>query len=102
MASLQQALIVLVGIGAVYPCQAEDRVAEVKPKCIALNRYLTDQALIGHVIETLASPVTGGGIGVARFPQMFLRAQALGKNQPAEWAQLTWEQMKALGQRIVT
>jgi hypothetical protein len=45
--------------------------------------------------------VSGGGIAVNRFPQLFLLAISQGKKQPAEWAQIAWQIIAAQGQRLV-
>jgi hypothetical protein len=45
--------------------------------------------------------VTGGGITVGRFEQLFLLALGQGKKQPAEWAQSVWGILQAQGQKLV-
>ena len=52
-------------------------------------------------INSLASPVTGGGITVGRFQKLFLLAISQGKKQPTEWAQPIWQSLAAQGQRIL-
>jgi hypothetical protein len=52
-------------------------------------------------ISFLASPVTGGGIAVSRFQQIFIAAIAQGRKQPQEWAQMAWDLLAAQGQRII-
>jgi hypothetical protein len=49
----------------------------------------------------LASPVTGGGIMVGRFQQLFLLAMSQGKKQPADWVQFVWQILSAQGQKLV-
>jgi Trk-type K+ transport system membrane component len=49
----------------------------------------------------LASPVTGGGITVTRFEQLFLLAQSQGKKQPGDWAQYAWQILASQGQKLV-
>ena len=98
---LQQAMAVLVGMGAVAPCQSEAAEHEVKKRCQALNQHLCQRARLSKEVETLASPVIGGGITVGRFQQLFLLAIAQGKKKPAEWAQAAWQLLGSQGQRIV-
>lgn len=100
-AALQQALTVLVGMGNTSPCQPEAAEKQVRARCQALNRHLCNRAQLGNEIETLASPVTGGGIAVNRFQQLFLSAIKQGKKQPAEWAQAVWQVLAAQGQSLV-
>ena len=87
---LEQALAVLIGMGAVAPCQSEAAESQVSGRCAALNLQLCKRSLYGANIQTLASPVTGGGVTVSRFQQLFLISIKQGKQQPAEWAQLAW------------
>ncbi len=100
-AALEQALLILVSMGAVAPCQDEASMKQVKVRCHALNRHLCERAQFGNDIETLASPVTGGGVAVNRFEQLFLRAMQQGHKQPAAWARFAWQVLSAQGQRIV-
>ncbi len=46
-------------------------------------------------------PVTGGGVPVNRFQQLFLLAFSQGKKQPMEWAQFTLQTLLAQGQKIM-
>lgn len=100
-AALHQAVAILTGTGAVAPCHDEAASRQVKARCQALNRHLCERAQFGNEIETLASPVTGGGVAVNRFQQLFLLAIQQGKKQPAEWAQKAWQVLSAHGQSIV-
>jgi hypothetical protein len=45
--------------------------------------------------------VTGGGVPVGRFEQLFLREMAQGKKDPQQWASATRALLKAQGQRII-
>jgi hypothetical protein len=80
----------------------EDAVAsKVKKTSRALNTHLMTKARSSNDISFLASPVTGGGISVGRFEQLFLLAMSQGKKQPAEWAQSVWQLLQAQGQKLV-
>ena len=98
---LQQALAVLVSTGAVAPCQSEAVAKQVHKRCAALNQHLCTRAQLGNEITTLASPVTGGGISVNRFQQLFLLAITNGKKQPPEWAAFVWQTLSAQNQKLV-
>ena len=100
-AQLQQAAVVLVGTGAVAPCQSEAVAKQVHKRCAALNRQLRARAQLANEIETLASPVTGGGVAVNRFQQLFLSAMEQGRKQPAEWAQHVWQILVSQDQRLI-
>ena len=45
--------------------------------------------------------MTGGGVTVSRFRQLFLLAIAQGKKQPTEWARLMWQILLSQGQKII-
>jgi len=88
-------------MGAVAPCHDEAATRQVQARCQALNRHLCERAQFGNDIETLASPVTGGGVAVNRLQQLFLRALQHGMQQPQEWAQSVWQVLAAHGQSLV-
>jgi SAM-dependent methyltransferase len=100
-AALQQAMAILVGLGSVAPCQSEAAEQQVVARCTALNQYLCEQAQFGNQVETLASPVTGGGLTVSRFQQLFLRAFKQGKTQPADMAEQAWKILAEQGQKLL-
>ncbi|QXI27323.1 class I SAM-dependent methyltransferase [Pseudomonas vanderleydeniana] len=98
---LEQAVTVLVGMGVAAPCQTEAAEKQVLATCSALNLHLCKRSLFNSHIQTLASPVTGGGVPVSRFGQLFLISIMQGKKQPAEWAQFAWGIINAQGEGLV-
>ena len=52
-------------------------------------------------IAYLASPVTGGGVPVNRFQQLFVLALQQGKKKPDDWAAFVAQILAAQGQKIV-
>jgi hypothetical protein len=100
-AQIMQAVMVLTGAGHVCAVQ-EDAVAnKAKKTSRALNTHLMTKARSSNDITFLASPVTGGGITVGRFEQLFLLAMSQGKKQPEEWARFVWGLLQAQGQKLV-
>lgn len=93
--------MVLTGAGQVCAAQEDAAANKVKKTSRALNTYLMTQARSGNEILYLASPVTGGGISVGRFEQLFLLAMGQGKNRPEDWAQFVWGILQAQGQKLV-
>ncbi|MGY2438190.1 class I SAM-dependent methyltransferase [Pseudomonas sp. SDO52101_S400] len=87
---VEQAINVLIGMGAVAPCQSEAAENLAQARCNTLNLQLCRRSLFDHKIQVLASPVTGGGVTVSRFQQLFLISIKQGKTRPAEWALLAW------------
>lgn len=100
-AQVLQVAMVLTGTGALLAVQDEAATAQAKPHCDKLNAHLIDKSRGSADINYLASPVTGGGIAVPRFSQIFLLAKSQGKAQPAEWAAFAWDILAAQGQRLL-
>ena len=100
-AQLREAIIVLAGSGLIYPAQDDKQISRARPFSDRLNAHLIAKSRGGNDVNHLASPVTGGGIPVARFNQLFLLAKGAGRKTPAEWAQFAWSILAAQGQLIV-
>ncbi len=100
-AQLTQAVMILIGAGHLSAVQDDALIAKAKRRTDRLNAYLAMKARSSGDITFLASPVTGGGVAVARFQQLFLLAIAQGKKQPREWPQAVWQLLEAQGQKIV-
>ena len=96
-----QAAIVLGGSGAVMPVQSEEAIAEAKVRTDRLNVNLMQRSRSRTDLNYLASPVTGGGINVTRFHQLFLLARAQGLTQPQEWASFVWNILATQGQCLL-
>ena len=84
-----------------YAVQDDAAITKVKKRTDKLNAHLLQKARSSGDITYLASPVTGGGVTVSRFPQLFLLAIHQGKKHPTEWAQFAWQLLTAQGQRIL-
>jgi hypothetical protein len=100
-AQLTQAVLVLAGMGKLAAVQDEAGIDKSRKHTDLLNTHLINKARGSADISYLASPVTGGGVSVHRFQQLFLLALAHGMHQPAEWAQLAWEILAAQGQKLL-
>jgi hypothetical protein len=96
-----QAVIVLIGAGHMASAQTDEQMAKAKKFKTNLNETLMDMARFRTDISYLASPVTGGGIAVNRFEQLFLLAIGQGKKLPNEWAQATWVTLASQNQRLI-
>lgn len=98
---LMQAVLILASTGSLGAVQDDSLLSKAKKYADKLNAHLIDKSRASGDITNLASPVTGGGITVNRFPQLFLLAMSQGKKQPAEWAQFAWHVLAAQGQKIL-
>lgn len=96
-----QAFMLLAGTGTLALVQDDKLVARAKPQADKLNAALLQKARGGNDINYIASPVTGGGIQLGRFQQLFLLAQKLGKKSADELAQFVWQIVSSQGQKLV-
>jgi SAM-dependent methyltransferase len=96
---LSQAVMLLAGMGHLSGVQPDSAKASKTAK--AINTHLMHKARGSNDVGYLASPVTGGGVAVNRFQQLFLMSIQLGKKQPADWAKDTWAILAAQGQRLL-
>lgn len=100
-AQLQQAAMLLTGIGSAHPVQARAAQEAAAPRCKALNARILEHAAEGREVCALASPVIGAGVFVSREDMLFLRAIQNGITAPKAWAQLAWECLLKNDKRVV-
>jgi hypothetical protein len=96
-----QAMMILSAGGHISVVQGDTQISSSKPKCDKLNAHLMSKARNSGEITFLASPVTGDGVVVGRFQQLFLLALKQGKTKPEEWAAYVDQTLRAQGQKIV-
>jgi SAM-dependent methyltransferase len=97
---LTQAILVLCGSGIFSAVQEDTTISIAKKYTAKLNSYLKLKARSSNDISFLASPVTGGGVVVGRFQQLFLLAYEQGKKRPEEWAASAMQVLNSQGQKI--
>jgi hypothetical protein len=100
-AQLTQAIMLLTGNGSLAAVQDDALTQKAKKASEKINTYLIDKARGSADISYLSSPLTGGGIAVNRFQQLFLLALSQGRRQSADWAPFVWQILAAQGQKIV-
>jgi len=96
-----QAVMLLTGSGQMSVAQEENIIIKAKKHTDKLNSYIMSKAGNSGDISYLASPVTGGGIAVKRFDQIFLLGVSKGKIKPNECAQFAWQTLVTQGQHIM-
>lgn len=99
--TLLEAIILLTGLGHLYAAQ-DDEIIQTSLKAtqkVNLDVITKTRSVGDH--SYLASPVTGGGILVPRFQQLFLLALQQGRKQPQEWAAFVWDVLRAQNQSIL-
>ncbi len=94
-------LTILASATHITPCLPLESLNERAESCRAMNAAVAKRAEDSENIHFLASPVTGGGIQVNRFEQLFLIALSEGRQSPAEWADLAWTILAPQGQRVL-
>ena len=98
---LIQAVLVLCGSGSFSAVQDDVAIIKARKHTDKLNTLLMNKARSSHEISYLASPVTGGGVTVNRFQQLFILALHQGKKKPEEWAAFVAQILAAQGQKII-
>lgn len=98
---LLQAILVLVSAGSLALAQDFEVIKRAKKQTDKLNAQLMVKARLSNDISYLASPVTGGGIAVTRFKQLFLMARNAGKKKPEEWVTFVWQILSLQGQKLL-
>lgn len=101
LGKLVQAVMVLSDSGHLAAVQDENATKEAKAQTDAINLHLMQKARSSGEIAYLASPVTGGGISVSRFHQLFLLAYKSGKKKPSDLAEFGWTILADQGERLV-
>lgn len=96
-----QAVMLLIGTGALAAAQDEVTVAKVKKSTDKLNHVLMEKSRCSMEISYLASPVLGGGINVGRFAQLFILGTKEGKKTPQDLAQYVWKILAIQNQRLI-
>jgi SAM-dependent methyltransferase len=97
---LLQAVVVLAGKFDIQVAQSDEEIAAAQPAAARLNAHLMELARGDNSVLHLATPVTGGAVGVTRFHQMFMRAFAGGARKQDEWVKQAWRDLSAIGQRL--
>ena len=95
---VRQALSMLVGTVQLQPCLPAQDEAKRAQRTKAFNAAVMRRAEWSNQLGFLASPVTGGGLPVDRFEQIFLSTLSQKGLDPAERA---WAQLSAQGQAII-
>ena len=91
-------LCVLMGAGRLEACLDEENEAARAESTRRFNTAIMKRARFSTELTHLASPVTGGGIAVPRFPQLFLLA---GQEGQEDAPQYVWETLSSQGQRLI-
>ena len=101
IAQIQEVAVILTGAGHLAGVQDDVVIRNARPHTDRLNARLLRHARSSADIKHLASPVTGGGVSVGRFAQLFLAARQQGLLLPAEWAASAWATLQLQNQKVI-
>lgn len=101
LAQTLQAATLLMGKGTIAPVQDDAVAARSRKASTRLNQHIISKARSISDIGVLASPLTGGGINVPRFHQLFLPSAMQGKRTAAELAEGVFAFLEQQGQRLI-
>lgn len=101
LSQIMEAMILLVGAGHVAVAQGAEVTSRVKANTDRMNLLVLQRARCSADIAFLASPVTGGGVAVGRFSQLFLVTLLQGRKQPEEWALTAHQLLREHGQKLI-
>lgn len=99
--SLRQALTILVGTGHLQPALDAAGDEARRQSTQNFNLAVMERARYSTDLAALASPVTGGGVSLGRFQQLFLLAWTQGHSRPDQWADFVMGIITAQGQLLV-
>jgi len=99
--AIYEAIMVLAGKGDLVAVQDEEAQASARLHTDRYNLRMFDRSRGAGELTVLASPVTGGGVMVSRFHQLFLLARLQGRESADELAGFAWDLLAAQDQRMV-
>ncbi|MQP64535.1 methyltransferase domain-containing protein [Niveispirillum sp. SYP-B3756] len=94
---VQQALMVLVGVGYVQPVLSDVGAEERHQRCRAFNEAVMRRARWSSELQYLASPVFGGAVMQDQVSQLFLLALTEGEADPSAFV---WRALSRNNQRM--
>lgn len=98
---LVQAVSVLSSQSHVAIAQSDGTSNRIRQQCQRQNQFLMARSRGSGDIAYLTSPLTGGGINVNRFQQLFLLAAEQDHQQPEAAALFAWGIIEQLGQTLI-
>lgn len=100
LSELLGSICALLDFNALCLVQKKEDIAKARATSERLNQYLENRALDNADIPFLASPVSGGGVNLSRFEQIFLYAMRKGHKSAEDMARFLWAVLLENGERI--
>ena len=101
LSQVNEAVLVLMGCRNIAAVNDDNTAAKARRQTDRLNYHICMKARASSDISCLASPVTGGGIPIHRFEQLFLLSISQGSKSAAECAQFVWQTISAQRQTLI-
>ncbi|MFM6991660.1 MAG: class I SAM-dependent methyltransferase [Rhodoferax sp.] len=98
---VMQAIMVLAGAGHLAPVQDDAIITKARKLSDKLNAHLMAKSRASGDVLYLTSPVTGGGVAVGRFAQLFMHLHLQHKTPPAQWPEQAWALIKGQSQKLL-
>ena len=98
---LLEIITILINNNAIISCQNEAAIKQVKKSCERLNAHICERSKFEESINFLASPLTGLGVAVNRFQQIFLSQYKAGDKTADKLAASAWKILSRQGQKLV-
>lgn len=99
LSQILEVVSILAGKGSLAPAQEYD--GKIQRCCQSLNEHIELLARAENTMNYLACPLTGGGVAIDRFAQLFLLAMKNGLRKPEQWAKFAWDQLCRTRQKLV-
>lgn len=93
--------MVLCGVGYCMPSQGKEKALANQQMAHKLNALILGKARVKGDVGYLASPVTGGGISVGRFQQLFMLAHQDNCKDAGAMAKYVWQILNGQGQKML-
>ncbi len=101
LSGVVQAALVLVGKLVLEPVQDDTAIKAAAPASARLNRRLCEEARYSGAVNVLASPVTGGAVGIGQVEKLYLLARANGVAGAEPLARFILDSLTQAGHRIL-
>ena len=101
LSQILEACLLLSGVGHLWIVQEDQAISKARKTSDRLNGHLIGKARSSNDTTVLSSPVTGGGITVGRFQQLFVLGVGQGKKTPEDLGRFAWQILAAQGQKIL-
>ena len=101
LSHILEVCLVLTGMGHLCIVQDDQAIGKARKTSDRLNSLLISKARSSNDTTVLSSPVTGGGVSISRFQQLFVLALGQGKKTPEDLGRFAWQILASQGQKIL-